>query len=402
MLISSWKKFEHPGGVYHLDCPSHWDQVQEDQGRSCGFGPHDRDDVGLWISIMPYSLDTKRLADDLPRLMTEAMSKQEAGEPRFDETLRHHGLIADIRKEGEAGHYWIVCGGDVILFISSQVPAAERDVWNPAFARLMASLQITRDDELFQRRLAIEILTKLQERYPDQEFQHDEKGIRGPNQIIYLSNILREIKGAPARRAKIIDHFVRSLGQSNTDDVLGPDNWEEARLQIVPTIKAKSYVLDVSPKSDPLWTEWLDDVVICYALRIKNLLRLVTNWDTRRWGTDAATIHQIALENLAALPWPTRLEGSRQPQGGRIILVETGDSLASSRLLHPQLHRMFSGPLGNPFWAGIPDRDTLVLFSDRKILKQRIFRRLKTDNRTSPYPITHHPFLVTADGIAPG
>jgi hypothetical protein len=72
-------------------------------------------------------------------------------------------------------------------------------------------------------------------------------------------------------------------------------------------------------------------------------------------------------------------------------------ALASSRLLHP----LFSGPLGSPFGAGIPDRNTLVVYSDHRRLKQRIERQLRKDHRTSTYPITPRPFLVTADGIAP-
>jgi hypothetical protein len=63
---------------------------------------------------------------------------------------------------------------------------------------------------------------------------------------------------------------------------------------------------------------------------------------------------------------------------------------------------VFSQALGSPFWAGIPDRSTLVLYSDRRTLKKRIARRLKKDHDTSAYPITPRPFLVTADGIAPG
>src|SRR5216683_3012274 len=68
MFPATWKTFIHPNKVYRLEYPSHWDQVQQDEARSCGFGPHDRDDVGLWISIMPVSLDTEKLANDLPRL----------------------------------------------------------------------------------------------------------------------------------------------------------------------------------------------------------------------------------------------------------------------------------------------------------------------------------------------
>src|SRR5947209_200923 len=71
MFPTSLKTFVHPDEVYRLDYPGHWDQVQQDKARSCGFGPHDRDDVGLWISIMPMSLDTDRLADELPKMMEQ-------------------------------------------------------------------------------------------------------------------------------------------------------------------------------------------------------------------------------------------------------------------------------------------------------------------------------------------
>ena len=84
-----------------------------------------------------------------------------------------------------------------------------------------------------------------------------------------------------------------------------------------------------------------------------------------------------------------------------MIVIATSDGLASSRLLHPDLHRLFCGPLGSPFRAGIPDRDTLVVYSDRRRLRQRTERQLRKDHRTSSYPITPRPFLVTPDGIAP-
>src|SRR4051794_37074039 len=171
MFPTPLKTFTHPGKVFRLEYPAHWDQVEKDEARSCGFGPHDRDDVGLWISIMPLSVDTDRLAEDLPKLMNQALPKFQASEPRRDPTLHHFGLKADMQKEGEGGHYWIIAGGDVVLFASSQVPAAEREVWNPPFEQVMASLQITRDEELFLRKLTNEVLEILRKRHPEQEFQ---------------------------------------------------------------------------------------------------------------------------------------------------------------------------------------------------------------------------------------
>jgi uncharacterized protein YtpQ (UPF0354 family) len=401
MLPTPLKTFIHPDKAYRLEYPAHWDQVLQDNARACGFGPHDRDDVGLWITILPMHVDTDRLVEDLPRLMGEAMPPAEADPPQRDPTLRHFGLKANMRKEGEGGHYWIIAGGDLVLFASSQVPVAERDVWNPPFARLMASLQITRDDELLLNQVANDLLQRLRKQHPDQDFDYDGDSIRGRNRVVFLSNLYREVKAAPDRQAEIVADFVANLGKS-VELPMGEETWEDARGHILPVLKPRDYIVPGTATEHLLLTEWLADVVICYAIKSGKLVRFVTGWDVNRWGTDAHALHELALANLARLPWPQRMEGSRQKDGGRIVLVETGDGLASSRLLHPDFHHLFSGPLGSPFWAGIPDRDTLVAYSDRRSLKQRIARRLSKDHRTSAYPITPRPFLVTRDGIAPG
>jgi uncharacterized protein YtpQ (UPF0354 family) len=319
---------------------------------------------------------------------------------RHDPTLRHHGVKADVRKEGEGGHYWIIAGGDVVLFASSQLPAAERQIWNPIFEQLLATLEITRDEELALRRLTDEVLPLLRQRHPEQDYQLDEKGIRGRNSVIYLSNLHREVREAPARRAQIIEHFVEGIGQS-AELPLGQESWEEAQARLLPILKPRSYLSADSAARGMLATAWLADVVICYAIRSKDIFRFVAAADLDRWQTDAQALHQVAVANLGRLAWPAKFEGARQRDGGRLIIVATGDGLASSRLLHPDLHQLFRGPLGSPFRAGIPDRDTLIVYSDRRRLAQRTERQLLKDHRKSGYPITPRPFLVTPDGIAP-
>ena len=394
------KKFLHPAGVYRLEYPGYWDQVQKDEARSCGFGPHERDDVGLWISLMPVSVDSDRMAEELPKILDQVLPNMEGGNVRRDPTLRHYGVKADVHKEGEGGHYWLIAGGDVVLFASSQVPVAERDVWNPPFEQLMATLEITRDEELALRQLTNEVLELLREQHPEQDFRADEKGIRGRNRVVFMSNLYREVRAAPARRVEIIQHFVQSLGQS-MDLSLGEETWDDAQTRLLPLLKPRSYLESDSASRHSLATEWLADVVICYALRSKDIFRFVTTADAERWEMDPQALHEVAIANLSQLAWPTKLEGARQRDGGRVIVVVTGDGLASSRLLHPDMHRLFSGPLGSPFRAGIPDRDTLVVYSDRRSFRQQTERQLRKDYRTSSYPITPRPFLVTPDGIAP-
>jgi uncharacterized protein YtpQ (UPF0354 family) len=267
---------------------------------------------------------------------------------------------------------------------------------------MMASLQITRDDELLARQVANEVLHQLRERHPDQDFAFDaDNKIRGKGQVVFLSNLVREVRAAPARRDQIIKRFVETLSQPATAE-LGHEVWDEAQHSIIPVLRPRDYVRPEGPTQHFYTTEWLADVLICYVIRNKNMLRFVTGWDLDRWGIKGEHLHERAIANLVSLSWPKQLMGSRSKDSGRIIVVDTDDNLASSRLLHPELHKLFAPALGSPFWAGIPCRDTLVLYSDRRELKQRISRRLRKDHAASAYQITARPFLVTRDGIAPG
>ena len=332
MEFTPLKKFVHPHSVYRLEYPAHWDQITEKDGASCGFGPHERDDVGLWISVMPMSVDTDRLAEVLPGIMRQALDKCEAGELRAAPTLRHYGLTADITKSGEGGHYWILAGGDVVLFASSQVPVAERDVWNPPFMRLLESLEITRDDELLDRKVIIAVMDELKTQYPDEEFTLEGNRIRGRQQSIYLGNLCNEVRGAtPKRRDEVIKRFVGTLMQPAAANI-GHESWEEAQPCILPLLKPRAYIVPSTATEHLLTTEWLSDVLIVYAITRSKMYRFVTGWDVNRWGTTAADVHDRALANLAELPWPREFTGARFKNEGRLFVVHRRDGLASSQL----------------------------------------------------------------------
>ncbi len=402
MPATSLKTFVHPKRAYRLAFPAHWENRIEDDGRACGFGPSDRDDVGLWISIMPYSIDTDRLRDDLPALFQKALSQTEAANVRPDSSLRHHALKADITRADQGGHYWIIAGGDMVLFASSQVPAAERDAWNAQFERLMCSVQITRDDELLLLQVADDVLQRLRAAHPDQDYQYDENSIRGRDHRVFLDNLFRQVRSAPDQQDLIVGSFVDSIAPA-AGNLMGQEAWDEVQDSILPVLKPHNYIKTEGPTKELVTSEWLAGVVICYAINNSSqAFRFVTGWDLERWNLGIETLHDKSIANLQQLPWPERLDGAREPGEGRLILINTADSFDASRLLHPDLHRVFSGTLGSPFYAGVPDRDTLVVFSDHRKLRRRIVGQLRKDFKKSAYQISPRPFLVTADGIAPG
>jgi uncharacterized protein YtpQ (UPF0354 family) len=391
-------KFVHPQKAFRLQYPAEWENLMQDEGRSCGFGPRDRNDVGLWISILPASIDSDRLAEDLPQLFEQSLKRSKVTNIRRDGTLNHHAMKADMAAEGQGGHYWLIVGGDLVLFASSQVPPAERDIWNPAFGRVMESLEITRDKELLLRKIGFDVLQLLKQKHPDQDYRWEEQGIRGRDHVVYLSNLFRDVQRHPDRKDEIIKRFVENLVLTPED--IGYEEWADVQDRIVPVLKPKAYVKPEGPTRHMLTSEWLADVLICYAISAEKTFRFVTGWDCDRWGVTSERLHEVAIWNLTTLPWPHMMEGSRDPAGGRIVLVHTNDSFSASRLLHPDFHKLFAKGLGSPFLAGIPDRDTLVAFSNRQALKKRIARQVRKDYNSSSYSITPRIFLVTADGVA--
>jgi uncharacterized protein YtpQ (UPF0354 family) len=399
MQTIEWQTFVHPHKAYRLEFPAHWEHRVEDDGRTCGFGPYERDNVGLWITIMPMSIDTDRIVADLPGLFDQALSNQGAANIREVPGLRHHCLQADVTSDGHGGHFWILAGGDLVLFASSQVPAAERETWNPLFERLTRGLQVTRDEELLLRKVGIEVLEQLRRQVPDQDYEFDETGLRGRSHRISLDNLYRQVRSEPERRDELVRLFVEGIAETSQVP-MGHETWEQVEDRLLPVLKPRAYIKPEGSTRNLFVSEWLGDVVVCYAIRNEKTFRFVSTHDCERWGADEKRLHERAMQNLIALDWPRRMEGSREPGGGRLILVTTQDSFTASRLLHPDLYRHFSGPLGAPFLAGVPERDTLVVFSNRTSLKRRIAKQVKKDHDRSAYPITPRLFLVTADGIA--
>lgn len=401
MLKTEFTTFEHPRGAYTLKFPAHWEHRVQDEGGTCGFGPRDRDDVGLWITILQITVDSEALGDEFYEMFEKVLQQGKAANIRPDNTLAHRALKADMTDEGQGGNLWMIAGGDLVLFASSTVPPDEREEWGVAFGRLLTTLRITRETELAMHRLAVEVKRRLDEKHPEQEYRFDKWTIRGKSHVVYLQNLFRELQEASEdRRETILSDFVEKIA-TKSDEVFAYATWDEIREAVLPVLKPREYVRPDGPTKSLTYSEWLDDVIVCYVINGAKSLRFITDWDLNRWEIDRERLHEVAIENLGQLEWPERMEGSRSPGGGRLILVCPNDNFAASRLLHPELHRLMSGPLKSPFLAGVPDRDTLVVFSNRRPLKKRIAQQVKKDYDKSGYPITPRLFLVTPDGIAP-
>jgi uncharacterized protein YtpQ (UPF0354 family) len=400
MSTEALKTFVHPRQAFVLDFPAHWEHRVEENDMTCGFGPYERDNVALWISILPANFDTDELGEKMMQFFTDSLSELgHAANFREERAMYHQTVKADNVKEGEAGHFWMIAGGDLVLYAHSQVPAGEKEIWGPPIDRILNSLRITREKEHSRHKLLVEVLTRLREKHPERDYKLDEHGgISGRQERLSLDNLMREIRETPRRRDELIERYVAAWSPEICRD-MGYELWAESERRILPVLKPRDY-LSSHTTSRLVSAEWLGDVLICYALQHDKVFRFVSDADCQRWEIDAERLHLAALDNLARLNWPSKMAGTRQEGGGKLILVTTGDSFAASRLLHPDLHDLFRTALGSPFIAAVPDRDTLVLLTNKASLKRRIAKKVKLDHDKSAYSISTKLYLVTPDGIA--
>ena len=200
MLPINWKKFLHPAGVYRLEYPAHWDRVRKDEARSCGFGPHDRDDVGLCdFPSDAGHVDRNREAGQGTAQDHQPGTSAYGGGLRPPHTdpapLQRQGQCA---QEGKEGHYSIVAGRCRCSSPAAS-PGGRPARLDPTLSSLLPPWRLRRrrtgpttTDQRGARRC-------LRQQHAEQDFQLD-KDPRAEQRRV--SNNLHRKVAAPARRSE--------------------------------------------------------------------------------------------------------------------------------------------------------------------------------------------------------
>ncbi len=388
--------FEHPKKVFQIEFPSDWTHTIEDDSRSIGFRPVDRDDVALSCYILPYSIDTDLIVESpkAVELCETLFARANAVNPRRDATIPHFAMKADRNQKGLDGHYWFVAACDIFLGLSTYFPDGEGHRWSPIFERMLSTFRIPREMEAVANKSITRLLRKLREEYPDEEYRLEEYEFKGRTRKIPLGNLMARIARSPSNWEELTDDFVESAVKVLYFNQLGNEQLCDVRDEIFPFIRPDSLG---GEEGRLVKAEWLANLSVVYVIRIPKGFRYITEPDLKRWGLGREDLHQLAVANLARLD--TKAESPELPaEALPFVMVVAGDNMEASRLLNPGLYEQFAGSLGGPFIAAIPSRDALILFPNNKELRRSAQQLVRKDFETSDYPITDRLFLVTPDG----
>jgi uncharacterized protein YtpQ (UPF0354 family) len=177
----------------------------------------------------------------------------------------------------------------------------------------------------------------------------------------YLANVHAEYCAASSGdRPKILKHAVRTWFTS-TKSI--PDEFEDARHDLLPAVRSRSYFDNVAlmsriegnDKAGSLYQPLGEDLAIGLVYDLPDAMRSVGQGDLNGWNVTFYEALEAARENLKQLP--CSIIGPEEGEG--LYMAVTQDSYDASRLLMVDMIRQLRVK-GDPV-AMVPNRDTLLV-----------------------------------------
>lgn len=198
-----------------------------------------------------------------------------------------------------------------------------------------------------------------------------------------------------ACRGVIREHFAAIAESLKAPAETTPLGLAEAGPRLRPQLAPAEYLDQAALVHEPFG----EGLVVAYVLDSPANYRYVTADDLARWKVDVAEVRRRALANLAAASRDIPVQATAPPD--LMLAVEVGDGYDATRLLLPDFRRFAASKLGETFYAAIPNRDALVMWSKTSSaeFQARLRAHIGSQFRGEPYGLTDRVFEVGPDGM---
>jgi hypothetical protein len=253
-----------------------------------------------------------------------------------------------------------------------------------------------KSDQDEQRAFQRKIHATLSKLYPDRIFSLtvDPLTLESDGQVIGLTNLhanfLLGSQTDPELEELATAHFDALInGTDSADRSLA---WEDARIYLMPQLMPRD-ILGTSP-IELVHEPVKDSVYLGFVIDTEQNYSYVNREDQERWGVDDETIRKTAFANLHERS--QGIEMMAFPGENAFFIINTMDGFDAVRLLSPQMQEVIAEHIGDPFYAGIPNRDFLICWSktaDAEFQKNMSLQ-VATDSDQRPYPLSRKVFEV--------
>jgi uncharacterized protein YtpQ (UPF0354 family) len=217
-----------------------------------------------------------------------------------------------------------------------------------------------------------------------------------------LEQIYRAYQLSPHRLDDIVQTHLEAL--RSVPPPSPPPTEKEAAEALLPMLQPASWLGQMQRQFDaprPLHRPFVAGLVVTYVFDFphqrvylnENLLADALALP----GVTMDTLHEYALQNLRLRTTDSTYE-THGHRAETMIVCETHDGYAATRVLLPELMRKWSRRIPGQMLIGIPNRDFLIAFSDRDRSRVKsIARQVRRDARKREHPLCAD-LLVWRDG----
>lgn len=240
------------------------------------------------------------------------------------------------------------------------------------------------------------VLALLETTFPDEKFE----GSRDPLVISHgeaqlgLQNLYavyaKENLGPDERDAHIREHFWHILEAVVVEDADASD-WDEARRRVRVQFIRSEYANRFPVITYP----FAGEVVIAVAIDRPHAYSYASPRDLERWAVTEDSLYQEAIANLEDASAGIQIHATEAPE--RLIAIQTADGYDAARLLLPAMRELAIDHLGEPYYAAIPNRDFLIMWSspNSEEFQGLVRKQVRQDFESQPYPLTSTVFVVS-------
>lgn len=252
------------------------------------------------------------------------------------------------------------------------------------------------------RSFRAQVLDILRQKYPQMQAKAGDEDslVEIEAGTIDLTNIHATVRQLPAdeRQAALLDQLDRMLERVGQTHGENRDSWAEMSQRLRPRLVSADIRLTLPVEL--LLRAFATGALTAYVLDHGRQVDYVQRNMLAPWGVDSQRVHDVAVANLETLSEDVDIEVRQVRDGGRYTAIGTGDSYDAARLVLPRFRGRLLAALGEPFFAGIPNRDFLLAWS-ADVQPAKFVERVVEDSRQQPYPITGTIFRIDRQGVRP-
>lgn len=194
----------------------------------------------------------------------------------------------------------------------------------------------------------------------------------------------------------MLEHFSRILKETDRQHLTHDQSWESIKLKIRPQLIPVEYD---TPEIPLALESFGGGVVIGFVIDMDSSYTYVRKEDLSAWNISLSVLKEQGIMNLESASSGMKIHFYPGPD--KWIGVEMNDGYDAARILLPGLHKIAADKLGEPFLAGIPNRDFLIMWSKDCSDKFQAFvlQKLQEDFDNQPYSLTPKVLNVTRNNI---